>query len=221
MWELFGWFSHQVVTDSFVTWQAPLSVGFPRKEYWTGLPFPPPGDLSWSRDRTCVSCIDRWFFTAEPPGKLETSFDYNQIRVHDSLHVMTCVISHREKVVELELGFWISDSFMGVFQSTILPQVAAWKLEVQCSLEVKGVWMGSQFSKGREERWKEQEISFSTLGMGRSGQIEVQSPADLQVVGLDWFSCIWLHACSSALIRLLLEMPCARPAPRAALSPAA
>ena len=25
--------------------QAPLSVGFPRQEYWRGLPFPSPGDL--------------------------------------------------------------------------------------------------------------------------------------------------------------------------------
>ena len=22
-----------------------LSIGFPRQEYWSGLPFPPPGDL--------------------------------------------------------------------------------------------------------------------------------------------------------------------------------
>ena len=28
-----------------VTCQAPLSMGFSRQEYWTGLPFPPPGDL--------------------------------------------------------------------------------------------------------------------------------------------------------------------------------
>ena len=26
--------------------QAPLSMGFSRQEYWSGLPFPPPGDLS-------------------------------------------------------------------------------------------------------------------------------------------------------------------------------
>ena len=26
--------------------QAPLSVGFPRQEYWSGLPFPSPGGLS-------------------------------------------------------------------------------------------------------------------------------------------------------------------------------
>ena len=25
--------------------QAPLSMGFSRQEYWSGLPFPPPGDL--------------------------------------------------------------------------------------------------------------------------------------------------------------------------------
>ena len=25
--------------------QAPLSMGFPRQEYWSGLPFPPPEDL--------------------------------------------------------------------------------------------------------------------------------------------------------------------------------
>ena len=38
------------MSDSFVvTWtvghQAPLSIGFSRQEYWSGLPFPSPGDL--------------------------------------------------------------------------------------------------------------------------------------------------------------------------------
>ena len=28
-----------------VACQAPLSIGFPRQEYWSGLPFTPPGDL--------------------------------------------------------------------------------------------------------------------------------------------------------------------------------
>ena len=39
------------MSDSFATsWtaghQAPLSMGFPRQEYWSGLPFPPPEGLS-------------------------------------------------------------------------------------------------------------------------------------------------------------------------------
>ena len=43
-------FSHSVVSDSFATpWttahQAPLSMGFPRQEYWSGLLFSSPGDL--------------------------------------------------------------------------------------------------------------------------------------------------------------------------------
>ena len=29
-----------------VAGQAPLSMGFSRQEYWSGLPCPPPGDLS-------------------------------------------------------------------------------------------------------------------------------------------------------------------------------
>ena len=43
-------FSRQVVFNSFVSpWtvagQAPLSMGYPRQEYWSGLPFPSPGGL--------------------------------------------------------------------------------------------------------------------------------------------------------------------------------
>ena len=34
-----------LVTSWTVALQAPLSMEFPRQEYWTGLPFPSPGDL--------------------------------------------------------------------------------------------------------------------------------------------------------------------------------
>ena len=32
-------------TQWIVAHQTLLSMGFPRQEYWSGLPFPPPGDL--------------------------------------------------------------------------------------------------------------------------------------------------------------------------------
>jgi len=35
----------QLMTLWTVARQAPLSMGFSRQEYWSGLPFPPPGDL--------------------------------------------------------------------------------------------------------------------------------------------------------------------------------
>ena len=34
-----------LVTPWTVSYQAPPSVGFSRQEYWSGLPFPSPGDL--------------------------------------------------------------------------------------------------------------------------------------------------------------------------------
>ena len=35
-----------LATPWTVTHQAPRSMGFSRQEYWSGLPFPSPGDLS-------------------------------------------------------------------------------------------------------------------------------------------------------------------------------
>ena len=42
-----------------VAHQAPLSMGFSRRESWPGLPSLLPGDLPQPRDQTCVSCIGR------------------------------------------------------------------------------------------------------------------------------------------------------------------
>ena len=46
-----------VVTPWTVALQAPLSMGFSRQAYWSGLPCPPPGGSSWTRDRTQVSHV--------------------------------------------------------------------------------------------------------------------------------------------------------------------
>ena len=48
------------VTPWTVAHQAPPSVGFSRQEYWSGLPFPPPGESSRPRDRTCIPCMCKW-----------------------------------------------------------------------------------------------------------------------------------------------------------------
>ena len=56
-------------TPRTVAHQAPLSMGFPRQEYWSGLPFPSPGDLPDPRIKTGSLAL-AGFFTSEPPGKL-------------------------------------------------------------------------------------------------------------------------------------------------------
>ena len=52
--------------------QALLSMGFPRWKYWSGFPFPPPGDLPdpWMAPKSPESpALAGEFFTTEPPGK--------------------------------------------------------------------------------------------------------------------------------------------------------
>ena len=52
--------------------QAPLSTGFSRNEYWSGLLFPTPGDLPdpGIKPMSPVSpALAAGFFTTEPPGK--------------------------------------------------------------------------------------------------------------------------------------------------------
>ena len=43
--------------------QAPLSMGFSRQEYWSGLPFPPPGDLPHPGVQSASSALAGGFFT--------------------------------------------------------------------------------------------------------------------------------------------------------------
>ena len=43
-----------------VACQAPLSIGFSRQEYWSGLPFPSPGALPESRVKPTSLCLLHW-----------------------------------------------------------------------------------------------------------------------------------------------------------------
>ena len=44
-------------------------MGFPRQEYWSGLPFLSPGDLPDPGMEPVAPALAGGFFTAEPPGK--------------------------------------------------------------------------------------------------------------------------------------------------------
>ena len=52
-----------------VAHQAPLSTGFPRPEYWSGLPFPSPGDLPDPGIEPRSPALEADALTSEPPGK--------------------------------------------------------------------------------------------------------------------------------------------------------
>ena len=61
------------VTPWTVAYQAPPSMGFSRQGYWSGLPFPTPGDLPdpGSEPRSPTWQVDA--LPSEPPGKPGTT----------------------------------------------------------------------------------------------------------------------------------------------------
>ena len=80
--------------DSFETpWtiacQAPLSMEFSQEEYWSGLPFPFPGDLPIPGIKPTSPALAGRFFTTESPGKqigiylkllLVTAFSFYKVK---------------------------------------------------------------------------------------------------------------------------------------------
>ena len=74
-----------VVSDSATPWtaahQAPLSVGFSRQEYWSGVPLPSPGDLPDPGIELRSPALQADTLPSEPPGKpllLRVSLKGNQ-----------------------------------------------------------------------------------------------------------------------------------------------
>ena len=57
------------VTPWTAAHQAPQSMGFSREEYWSGLPFPSPGDLPDPGIQPGSPALEADALTSEPPGK--------------------------------------------------------------------------------------------------------------------------------------------------------
>ena len=67
-------FSHSVTSNSSViprtvAHQAPLSMGFSRQEYWSGLPFASPSDLPDPGIELASPALEGRFFITKPPGE--------------------------------------------------------------------------------------------------------------------------------------------------------
>ena len=66
--------SRSVVSDSVtsgtVAHQTPLSMGFPRQEYWGGLPFPSLGIIPTQGSNPCLLCLLHWQVDSLPLSHL-------------------------------------------------------------------------------------------------------------------------------------------------------
>ena len=87
-----------LVTLRTVAHQAPLSIGFSRQEYWSGLPWPPPGDLPHPGIKYTSpfspALADRFFTTSttwEAPGLPEKQHLFTASLKHaPSTLVLSC-----------------------------------------------------------------------------------------------------------------------------------
>ena len=74
--------SSSSVTPWTIACQAPLSIGFPKQEFWSGLPYPSLGDPSDPKTEPMSSALASGFFTTEPSviimvlGKVIFSFHH-------------------------------------------------------------------------------------------------------------------------------------------------
>ena len=66
--------------------QTPLSMGFSRQEYWSGLPFPPPGDLPNLGIKPRSLALQADSFPSEPPGN-SAKWDLKKKGGHESVGI--------------------------------------------------------------------------------------------------------------------------------------
>ena len=76
-----------------VAYQAPQSMEFSRQEYWSGLPFPSPGDLPSPGIEPRSPALQADALPSEPPGKCTYIFsNWQQDRVSQQNCVMTFLL---------------------------------------------------------------------------------------------------------------------------------
>ena len=77
------------MSDSCDPWtaahQAPLSMGFPRQEYWSVLPLSSPGDLPDSGIEPVFPALTDGFFTTQPAGKPKAD------TIHDAFKLLVFI----------------------------------------------------------------------------------------------------------------------------------
>ena len=67
-------------------------MGFSRQEYWSGLPFPSPGDLPDPGIEPGSPALEADALTSEPPGKKKNKKDYAELDqaetfIHSFIHL--------------------------------------------------------------------------------------------------------------------------------------
>ena len=90
-------------------YQAPPSMGFSRQEYWSGLPFPSPGDLFDTGIKPRSPAFQADALTSEPPVQFNSVQSLSRVRLfvtpwiaarHASLSITNCWSSLKLRSIE-------------------------------------------------------------------------------------------------------------------------
>ena len=81
------------VTPWAVAYQAPPSMGFSRQEYWSGLPFPSPGDLPNPGIKPRSPALQADALPSEPPGKSSWTMAKKKKFI---LYILNCNLNSNE-----------------------------------------------------------------------------------------------------------------------------
>ena len=115
------------------------SMGFSRQEYWSGLPFPSPGNLPRPGIKPVFPALAGRFFTTESPGKCNYPFfflpicDYNSSMIWAKLRIKFIswfIGPGPQKSVYLRTGEKNSENSGGIW--------CCWQLKSQVCLQAQG-----------------------------------------------------------------------------------
>ena len=98
------------VTPWTVAHQAPLSLEFPRQEYWSGLPFPPSGDLPNPGSNPHLVCLLHWQVVLYHCAACEAQclVQYSPVELSVMMEICICSLqysSHQPHVVIEQLKY--------------------------------------------------------------------------------------------------------------------
>ena len=98
-----------------VACKVPLSMGFSRQEYWSGLPFLPPEYLSYPGIKSRYPVLQMDSLPSEPLGKtpFNQTFIINLQRVSVGMHSDGNMHASHAEDVGLQLLWWATDPCLG------------------------------------------------------------------------------------------------------------
>ena len=115
-------------TPWIVASRAPLSMGFSRQEYWSGLPFPSLGDLSNSGIEPVCPALAGGFFTTEPSGKPLVSVMLLLLLLSHFSRVRLCAAPETAAhQAPLSLGFSRKEHWSGLPFPSPMHESGKWK----------------------------------------------------------------------------------------------